>query len=111
LGRFCLLELVIAMFSDSWVGRGALVVERSFVSCCEGLSHLVIVVQVVRVPDMVFGTAFVTFACGQTSSPQNLADGRKSTSPNCKQMGLDLIFFIVQMGATGLPRYTFAMQR
>jgi hypothetical protein len=99
------------MFTGSWVGCGALVVERSFVSCCEGLSHLVIVVQVVRVPDMVFGTAFVTFACGQTSSPQNLADGRKSTSPNCKQMGLDLIFFIVQMGATGLPRYTFAMQR
>ena len=24
------------MFSDSWVGRGALVVERSFVSCCGG---------------------------------------------------------------------------
>ena len=24
------------MFSDSWVGRGALVVERSFVSCGEG---------------------------------------------------------------------------
>ena len=24
-----------------------------------------------------------------------------------KQMGHDLIFFIVQMGATGLPRYTF----
>jgi len=46
-----------------------------FFSCCEGLSQLVIVVQVVRVPDMVFGTAFVTFACGQTSSPQNLADG------------------------------------
>ena len=26
---------------------------------------------------------------------------------NCKQMGHNLIFFIVQMGATGLPRYTF----
>jgi len=75
LGRFCLLELVVAMFTGSWVGCGALVVKRSFVSCCEGLSQLVIVVQVVRVPDMVFGTAFVTFACGQTSSPQNLADG------------------------------------
>ena len=35
----------------------------------------------------------------------------KSTSPNCKQMGLDLIFFIVQMDATGPSRYTFTMQR
>ena len=42
------------------------------------------------------------FACKQTAS-QDLADGWKSTSPNCKQMGLDLIFFIVQTGATGLP--------
>ena len=42
------------------------------------------------------------FACKQTAS-QDLADGWKSTSPNCKQMGLDLIFFIVQTGATRLP--------
>ena len=42
------------------------------------------------------------FASRQTAS-QDLADGWKSTSPNCKQMGLDLIFFIVQTGATGLP--------
>ena len=27
------------------------------------------------------------------------------------QLRLDLIFFIVQMGATGPPRYTFLMQR
>ena len=42
------------------------------------------------------------FASRQTAS-QDLADGWKSTSPNCKQMGLDLIFFIVQTGATRLP--------
>ena len=45
-----------------------------FFSCCEGLSQLVIVVQVVGIPDKVFGTAFGTFACGQAAS-QNLADG------------------------------------
>ena len=30
----------------------------------------------------------------------------KSTSSSCKQLELDLVLFIVQLGATGPPRYT-----
>lgn len=30
----------------------------------------------------------------------------KNTSSSCKQLELDLVLFIVQLGATGPPRYT-----
>ena len=43
-----------------------------------------------------------SLSCSQTGFVIN-----KKTSPNCKQEELDFILFIVQMGATGLPRYTF----
>ena len=34
----------------------------------------------------------------------------KITSSNCKQLELDLILFIVQLGATGPPRYTLILK-
>ena len=34
----------------------------------------------------------------------------KKTSSNCKQPELDLVLFIVQMGATGPPRYTLILK-
>ena len=34
----------------------------------------------------------------------------KKTSSNCKQLELDLVLFIVHMGATGPPRYTLILK-
>ena len=34
----------------------------------------------------------------------------KNTSSSCKQLELDLVLFIVQLGATGPPRYTLILK-
>ena len=36
---------------------------------------------------------------------------KKSTSSSCKQLELDLVLFIVQLGATGPPRYTLIFSK
>lgn len=35
----------------------------------------------------------------------------KNTSSSCKQLELDLVLFIVQLGATGPPRYTLIFNK
>ena len=35
----------------------------------------------------------------------------KNTSSSCKQLELDLVLFIVQLGATGPPRYTLIFDK
>lgn len=47
--------------------------------------------------------------------PENAGDSKakviKNTSSSCKQLELDLVLFIVQLGATGPPRYTLIFDK
>ena len=48
----------------------------------------------------------IFMGCGGQLGDSRGEGNKKSTSSNCKQLELDLVLFIVQMGATGPPRYT-----
>lgn len=55
--------------------------------------------------DAAYGLDYIIFAGYLAGYPYE-----KGTSPT-HGAGLDLLFFIVQLGATGPPKYTFWMQK